>query len=139
MNFYLSLFPGSRITQMARYGEAGPGVKGSVMSIGFELDGREFAALNGGPVFHFNEAVSFLIWCDTQAEIDRLWDKLVAGGTVLACGWVKDRFGLAWQINYAGLRDMLASPDAAAADRAMQAMMTMQKIDIATIDRAYRG
>ena len=139
VNFYLTLFADSRITQVARYGEAGPGPKGTVMSIGFELNGQTFAAINGGPVFKFNEAVSFLVWCDTQAEIDALYDKLVEGGAAQPCGWLKDRFGMVWQVNYAKLPGMLSSKDAAAATRAMKAMMTMKKINVRQLDEAFAG
>jgi predicted 3-demethylubiquinone-9 3-methyltransferase (glyoxalase superfamily) len=139
VNFYLTLFPQSKITSTSRYGDGGPGPKGSVMSISFELNGQTFAAINGGPTFKFNEAVSFLIWCDTQAEIDALYDPLVAGGKAQPCGWVTDRFGLVWQINYAGIPDMMASGDAAAAGRTMQAMMTMKKIDVQRLKDAFAG
>ncbi len=139
VNFYLTLFAHSKITAISRYGDAGPGPKGSVMSIGFELNGQAFAAINGGPTFKFNEAVSFLIWCETQAEIDALYDPLARGGTVQPCGWLKDRFGLVWQVNYAGIPDMMASGDTAAAARAMQAMMTMQKVDVQRLKDAFAG
>jgi len=139
VNFYISLFDDSKITNVARYGDAGPGPKGSVMSISFVLNGQEFAAINGGPVFQFNEAISFLIWCDTQAEIDALWGKLADGGKPNQCGWVKDRFGLVWQVNYARLPGMLTGTDERAANRAMQAMMTMKKIDIRGLDDAFAG
>jgi predicted 3-demethylubiquinone-9 3-methyltransferase (glyoxalase superfamily) len=139
VNFYVSIFDHSKITKVARYGDAGPGPKGSVLSIGFELNGQEFAAINGGPVFQFNEAVSFLIWCDTQAEIDTLWNKLTDGGNPNRCGWLKDRFGLVWQVNYARLPGMLTSTDQSAANRAMQAMMSMQKIDVRRLDDAFAG
>jgi predicted 3-demethylubiquinone-9 3-methyltransferase (glyoxalase superfamily) len=109
VNFYVSLFDNSRIGKVARYGDAGPGPKGSVMSIGFELNGQEFAAVNGGPMFKFSEAVSFLIWCDTQDEIDALWGRLTDGGAPQQCGWLKDRFGLVWQVNYAGMPGMLSA------------------------------
>jgi predicted 3-demethylubiquinone-9 3-methyltransferase (glyoxalase superfamily) len=137
VNFYLSIFDDSKITKISRYGDAGPGPKGSVMSISFRLNGQEFAAINGGPVFQFNEAISFLIWCDSQPEIDRLWDKLAEGGKVIQCGWLKDKFGLAWQINYARLPDMLSAADERAANRAMKAMMTMKKIDIRGLEDAF--
>jgi predicted 3-demethylubiquinone-9 3-methyltransferase (glyoxalase superfamily) len=139
VNFYVSLFDNSKIGKVARYGDAGPGPKGSVMSIGFALNGQEFAAVNGGPTFKFSEAVSFLIWCDTQDEIDALWGKLTDGGTPQQCGWLKDRFGLVWQVNYAGVPGMLAGADAAAANRVMQAIMTMQKIEIQPLNDAFAG
>jgi predicted 3-demethylubiquinone-9 3-methyltransferase (glyoxalase superfamily) len=139
VNFYLSIFDNSKITGLARYGDAGPGPKGKVMSIGFELNGQEFAAVNGGPIFKLNEAVSFLIWCDTQDEIDALWGKLSDGGKPQQCGWLKDRFGMVWQINWAGMPKILGGADAAAANRTMKAMMTMQKIDIRALEDAYAG
>lgn len=139
VNFYLSIFDNSKITRIARYGDAGPGPKGSAMSIGFTLAGQNFAAVNGGPMFTFNEAVSFLIWCDTQDEIDALWGKLTAGGKPQQCGWLKDKFGMVWQINYSGLQDLLTGPDAAAANRTIKAMMTMTKIDIQRLKDAYAG
>jgi predicted 3-demethylubiquinone-9 3-methyltransferase (glyoxalase superfamily) len=139
VNFYLSIFDNSKITSLARYGDAGPGPKGKVMSIGFELNGQEFAAVNGGPMFKFNEAVSFLIWCDTQVEIDALWGKLADGGKPQQCGWLKDRFGMVWQVNWAGMPKILGGADAAAANRTMTAMMTMQKIDIPALENAAAG
>jgi predicted 3-demethylubiquinone-9 3-methyltransferase (glyoxalase superfamily) len=139
VNFYLTLFADSRIIQVARYGESGPGPKGSVMSVSFELNGQTFAAINGGPQFKFNEAVSFLVWCDTQTEIDTLYDKLIEGGQAQACGWLKDRFGLVWQVNYARLPAMLTSRDSATAARAMQAMMSMKKIDARRLEEAFSG
>jgi predicted 3-demethylubiquinone-9 3-methyltransferase (glyoxalase superfamily) len=139
VNFYLSIFDNSKITGLARYGDAGPGPKGKVMSIGFELNGQAFAAVNGGPIFKFSESVSFLIWCDTQDEIDALWGKLTDGGKPQQCGWLKDRFGMVWQVNWAGMPKILGSADAAAANRTMKAMMTMQKIDIRALEDAYAG
>jgi predicted 3-demethylubiquinone-9 3-methyltransferase (glyoxalase superfamily) len=139
VNFYLSIFDNSKITGLARYGDAGPGPKGKVMSIGFELNGQEFAAVNGGPMFKLSEAVSFLIWCDTQDEIDALWGKLTDGGKPQQCGWLKDRFGMVWQVNWAGMPKILGGADADAANRTMKAMMTMQKIDIPTLENAYAG
>jgi predicted 3-demethylubiquinone-9 3-methyltransferase (glyoxalase superfamily) len=139
VKFYVSLFDNSRIIKLSRYTEAGPGPKGSVMSIEFLLNGQEFAALNGGPHFKFNEAVSFLIWCDTQSEIDALYSALIEDGQAQACGWLKDRFGLVWQANYARLPELLTDADAAAAKRTMQAMMTMKKIDVQLIEDAYSG
>src|SRR5262245_56546820 len=97
-NFYVSVFKNAKIKKIARYGEAGPGPKGSVMTVEFELDGQEFTALNAGPLFKFNESVSFVVWCETQAEVDYYWDKLAQGGQTQACGWLKDKFGLSWQI-----------------------------------------
>jgi len=140
INFYCALFPNSKITRIARYGDAGPGPKGSVMSIDFTLNGQEIAAINGGPQFHHSAAMSLMVWCDTQAEIDELYGKLLAGGgKEQACGWVQDRFGPVWQVNYKRLAEMVSSDDRAAADRAMQAMMTMKKIDVRKLEDAFAG
>ena len=140
VNYYVSLFADSKITKVARYGDAGPGPKGSVMSISFVLNGQEFAAINGGPQFQHSAAMSLLIWCDSQAEIDELYGKLLAGGgKEQACGWVQDRFGPIWQVNYKRLPQMLDSGDAKAADRAFAAMMTMKKIDIQKLEDAFAG
>ena len=140
VNYYVSLFANSKITNIARYGDAGPGPKGSVMSIGFILNGQEFAAINGGPQFKHSAAVSLMVWCDSQAEIDELYGKLLAGGgKEQACGWVQDRFGPIWQVNYKRLPEMLDSPDSAAANRAMQAMMSMKKIDARKLEDAFAG
>jgi predicted 3-demethylubiquinone-9 3-methyltransferase (glyoxalase superfamily) len=139
VNFYVSIFENSRILNMSRYGDAGPGPKGSVMAIGFELEGQRFAAINGGPHFKFSEAISFLIWCDTQGEIDRRWNALVAGGAAQPCGWLKDKFGLSWQINYSGVPQMMSDPDPARSARVMKAMMQMTKIDLQKLKDAYDG
>jgi predicted 3-demethylubiquinone-9 3-methyltransferase (glyoxalase superfamily) len=139
VNFYVSIFENSRILNMSRYGDAGPGPKGSVMAIGFELEGQRFAAINGGPHFKFSEAISFLIWCDTQGEIDRRWNALVAGGAAQPCGWLKDKFGLSWQINYSGVPQMMSDPDPARSARIMKAMMQMTKIDLQKLKDAYDG
>jgi predicted 3-demethylubiquinone-9 3-methyltransferase (glyoxalase superfamily) len=132
-NFYASLFPNSRVTHVSRYGDAGPGPKGSVMVAAFELNGQRFSAINGGPQFKFTEAISFLVDCTEQAEIDHLWNSLAEGGAPNVCGWLKDRYGLAWQINYAGLPDLMTS---AKASKVMAAMMTMKKIDIQALKDA---
>jgi predicted 3-demethylubiquinone-9 3-methyltransferase (glyoxalase superfamily) len=132
-NYYVSLFPNSRITQVSRYGDAGPGPKGSVMVVGFVLNGQRLTALNGGPNFKLDESFSLLVDCTEQADIDFLWEKLGDGGAYNVCGWLKDRFGLSWQINYAGLPDLMTGPRA---DRVMQAMMTMKKIDIQMLNAA---
>jgi predicted 3-demethylubiquinone-9 3-methyltransferase (glyoxalase superfamily) len=137
--FYVGIFPNSRIVTMARYGEAGPGPKGSVMTVAFELDGKEFIGLNGGPHFKFTEAVSFSVDCTSQAEVDRYWSALAAGGEEGPCGWLKDRYGLSWQINPTVLGEMLSDPDPARSKRVMEAMLKMKKIDIAALERAYRG
>jgi predicted 3-demethylubiquinone-9 3-methyltransferase (glyoxalase superfamily) len=134
-NFYVSLFAGSRIVSVTRYGKAGPGPEGSVLTVAFELAGREFVALNGGPHFRFNEAISIFVQCDTQAEIDRLWEKLLEGGEAQQCGWLKDRFGLSWQIVPSALDRMLRDPERS--DRVMAALMQMVKLDIAQLERAY--
>ena len=137
-NFYVSLFPNSRITATTRYGDAGPGPKGQVMTIGFEIGGLPFTALNGGPQHKFNEAVSFVVHCETQAEIDTYWTKLLeGGGRPDACGWLKDRWGLSWQIIPEALPRLLQDKDAAKAQRVMQAMLQMTKIEIAGLEGAY--
>jgi predicted 3-demethylubiquinone-9 3-methyltransferase (glyoxalase superfamily) len=133
--FYVSLFEGSRITHLSRYGDAGPGPKGSVMVVGFELHGRRFTALNGGPAYKLSEAISLLVDCTEQADIDRLWEKLGEGGSYNVCGWLKDRFGLSWQINYAGLADLM-SGDSGKAARVMAAIMKMKKIDVQVLKDA---
>ena len=139
-NYYVSIFNNSRIVSTSRYGDAGPGPKGSVMTVEFELEGQSFIALNGGPQFHFNEAVSLVIECEDQAEVDRLWDALTAdGGEPGPCGWLKDRYGLSWQIVPKELNEMLDDSDTAAAGRAMEAMLQMGKIDVAACRRAFEG
>jgi predicted 3-demethylubiquinone-9 3-methyltransferase (glyoxalase superfamily) len=138
--FYVSLFKNSRIGEVSRYGEAGPGPKGQVMVIAFELDGVKFTALNGGPVFKLTEAFSLQVDCQDQAEIDRLWERLTAdGGEPSRCGWLKDRFGLSWQIVPANLGQLIGGDDPAKASRAMQAMMQMGKLDIAALEAARQG
>ena len=137
--FYVSLFDNSRIVSTARYGEAGPGAPGTVMTVEFELEGVSFIALNGGPQFHFTEAVSFSVDCESQAEVDKFWDALSDGGEPGPCGWIKDRFGLSWQINPRILGQLLSDPDRAKAKRVMEAMLTMKKIVIADLERAAAG
>ncbi len=137
--FYVSVFPGSRIVSVARYGDAGPGPKGSAMTVSFELDGREFTALNGGTLFKFNEAVSFVVNCKTQEEVDHFWSRLSEGGEEGRCGWLKDRFGLSWQIIPAALGQLLGDPDPARSKRVVQAMLGMRKLDIAGLRRARDG
>ena len=139
MNFYLSVFKDSKAGKIVRYGDAGPGPKGSVMVVSFELNGMKFTALNGGPIFKFTEAVSFFVDCETQAEVDHYWEKLSVGGEPGDCGWLKDKFGLSWQIVPSALPRLLGDPDAAKANRAMQAMMQMKKIDIAGLEAAATG
>jgi predicted 3-demethylubiquinone-9 3-methyltransferase (glyoxalase superfamily) len=138
-NFYVSVFPNSRIVTVTRYGEAGPGPKGSVMTVVFELDGQRMIALNGGPQFKFTEAISLSVDCKDQAEVDRYWSKLTQGGKESQCGWLKDKYGLSWQINPAALGEMLSDPDPEKAKRVMEAMLTMKKIDIAALKAAARN
>jgi predicted 3-demethylubiquinone-9 3-methyltransferase (glyoxalase superfamily) len=135
--FYVSLFKNSKVNSVARYGDAGPGPKGSAMTVTFELAGQKFIALNGGPLFKFNEAVSFLINCETQQEVDDLWEKLSAGGTESQCGWVKDKYGLSWQVVPTALGEMLQDEDPKKSQRVMQAMLQMGKIEIAKLKQAY--
>lgn len=135
-NFYTAIFKNSKIASVMRYGEAGPGPKGSVMLVTFELEGQEFIALNGGPNFSFTPAVSLFVTCETQEEVDAFWDKLSEGGEPNQCGWLKDKYGLSWQIVPSGLVEMLQDKDAAKANRVMQAMLKMVKLDIATLQRA---
>jgi len=139
MNHYLSIFPDSRVIGVNRYGDAGPGPAGTVMTANFELAGHEFVALNGGPHFKFTEAISLMVNCGSQEEVDRLWSQLSAGGEESQCGWLKDKFGLSWQIVPTAMFELLHSPDAAKSGRAMQAMLAMHKIDLAAIKRAYDG
>ena len=134
---YTTLFPNSRITEVSRYGESGPREAGLVMTVAFELDGQRFVALNGGPEHQFTEAVSFVVDCADQAEVDRYWNALTAdGGEEGPCGWLKDRFGLSWQITPTRLIELITDPDPEKAQRAMAAMLQMRKIDIAEIERA---
>ncbi len=137
--FYTSLFDDSRIVDVQRYGEAGPGEPGSVMVVTFELAGQQFIALNGGPQFTFNEAISLSVDCETQEEVDELWAKLTAGGEGVACGWLKDRYGLSWQVVPRKLTELLNDPDPVKSNRVMQAMMGMKKIDIQGLVDAYEG
>jgi predicted 3-demethylubiquinone-9 3-methyltransferase (glyoxalase superfamily) len=138
-NFYVSIFKNSRVVTVTRYGEAGPGPQGSVMTVAFELDGQPFVALNGGPRFRFSEAISFSVDCETQQEVDEYWRKLSAGGEEGPCGWLKDQFGLSWQVNPSILGKMLDDPDPVKARRVMEAMLQMKQIDIAGLQRAYDG
>ncbi len=134
--FYTSIFPDSRVRRVVRYGATGPGPAGSVMTVEFELGGQVLVALNGGPVFTFNEAVSFVVSCDTQEEIDAYWQALSAGGQSRPCGWVKDRFGLSWQVVPAALAGLLSDSDQRRNDRVMAALMQMEKIDLSTLEAA---
>ena len=138
-NFYVSIFRNSKVTDVTRYGDMGPGPKGTVMTVEFELDGQPFIALNGGPHFKFNEAVSFSVDCKSQQEVDDYWEKLTRGGQEGPCGWLKDRYGLSWQINPTVLGELLADPDPQKASRVMAAMMKMKKIEISVLELAYAG
>ena len=137
MRFYVSIFKNSKVLSIGHYGEAGPGPKGSVMVAKFELDGQAFMALNGGPQFKFTEAVSFVVNCKTQEEIDEYWEKLSAGGAKSQCGWLKDKYGLSWQIVPTILDEMMQDKDPETTNRLMKAIMTMRKIEIAELKRAY--
>jgi predicted 3-demethylubiquinone-9 3-methyltransferase (glyoxalase superfamily) len=136
VNFYTSVFKNSKTLGISRYGEGGPGPKGAVMTASFELDGQQFIALNGGPSFKFTEAVSFFVNCETQQEVDELWEKLSDGGEKGQCGWLKDKFGISWQIIPSALGKLLADKDPEKAKRVMKAMLQMRKIDIAGLKRA---
>jgi predicted 3-demethylubiquinone-9 3-methyltransferase (glyoxalase superfamily) len=136
-NLYTSIFKDSKIVNIKRYGEAGPGPKGTVMVVTFRLDGQEFLALNGGPEFKFNEAISFYVNCETQEEVDELWEKLSEGGEKGPCGWLKDKYGVSWQIIPTALTDMLSDPNPEKSERVMKAMLQMGKIDIEGLKRAY--
>jgi predicted 3-demethylubiquinone-9 3-methyltransferase (glyoxalase superfamily) len=138
-NFYVSIFPNSKIVSTARYGDAGPGAKGSVMTVGFELDGLSFTALNGGPQHKFTEALSLVVHCETQAEVDHYWSKLSAGGKEVACGWLKDKYGLSWQIVPNALIELIQDKDPVRSQRVMAAMLQMKKIDIAGLQAAHAG
>ena len=138
MNFYVSIFKNSKVLGVARYGDAGPGPKGSVMSATFQLEGQEFIALNGGPLFKFTEAISLFVSCETQEEVDDLWKKLTAGGGAPSqCGWLKDKFGLSWQIIPTALMELASDKDPAKSKRVMEAMLQMTKIDISKLKAAY--
>ena len=134
--FYASIFPNSKITEISRYGSAGPRPEGTVMTVAFELDGQELVALNGGPDFKFNEAVSFLVSCKDQEEVDWYWNRLSEGGEQGPCGWLKDRYGLSWQIIPTALDELLGDPDREKAQRVMQAMLGMGKIEIEGLEHA---
>jgi predicted 3-demethylubiquinone-9 3-methyltransferase (glyoxalase superfamily) len=137
INFYTSIFKKAKVGNVVRYGEAGPGPEGSVMAASFELEGQEFTALNGGPQFTFSPAISFLVNCETQEEVDELWEKLSEGGEKQECGWLKDKFGVSWQIVPTILGEMLNDKDPVRAQRVMQAMLQMQKIEIKLLMQAY--
>ncbi len=137
VNHYLSIFKNSKIVTIVRYGDAGPGPKGSVMTIAFQLEGQDFIALNGGPIFKFTEAISLSVDCKTQQEVDELWEKLSDGGQQGQCGWLKDKFGLSWQINPSVLVEMLQDKDAQKSESVMKALLQMTKIDIQGLQQAY--
>jgi predicted 3-demethylubiquinone-9 3-methyltransferase (glyoxalase superfamily) len=136
-NFYVSIFKNSRIVTIARYGEAGPGPAGSVLTVAFQLNGQEFVALNGGPEYTFSPAISFYVNCETQEEVDELWDKLTEGGAAVQCGWLTDKYGVSWQIIPTVLADMLTDADPAKSQRVMKAMLQMIKLDIKALREAY--
>jgi predicted 3-demethylubiquinone-9 3-methyltransferase (glyoxalase superfamily) len=136
-NFYVSIFKNSKVGTITRYGDSGPGPKGTVMVATFQLDGQEFIALNGGPQFTFTPAISFVVNCTTQEEIDTYWEKLSEGGAKNQCGWLQDKYGLSWQIVPTVLGELLQDKDAAKAQRVMKAMLQMTKIDIAVLKQAY--
>jgi predicted 3-demethylubiquinone-9 3-methyltransferase (glyoxalase superfamily) len=138
-DFYISVFDNSRIVNVAHYNEAGPREAGTVMTVEFELDGHRFVAINGGPQFKFDEAVSFMISCETQDEVDYYWGRLSEGGEEGPCGWLKDRFGLSWQVVPTGMEELFSDPDPQRAERAMEAMLKMRKIDIAALRSATDG
>ncbi|MGD9933322.1 MAG: VOC family protein [Dehalococcoidia bacterium] len=139
-NLYISLFDDAKITEISRYGEVGPMPAGTALMVAFELAGQQFQALNGGPMFQFTEAISLSVDCRTQEEVDHLWSSLTAdGGEESQCGWLKDRFGLSWQIVPERLGELMSGPDAAAAQRTMEAMLQMRKLDIAALERAHAG
>jgi predicted 3-demethylubiquinone-9 3-methyltransferase (glyoxalase superfamily) len=137
MNFYVSVFKRSKVVRVSRYGDAGPGPKGSVMSCTFQLEGQDFYALNGGPQFKFTPAISLFVNCETQQEVDELWEKLSAGGRADQCGWLQDKYGLSWQIIPTVLGKMLSDKDPKKANAAMQAMLKMKKLDIKGLQQAY--
>lgn len=140
VNFYTSIFKDSKILKTSRYGDAGPGPKGTVMVVNFELNGQNFIALNGGPHFKFNESVSFVIDCKSQEEVDYYWENLLAGGGKESqCGWLKDKFGLSWQVTPTALRELMSDKDPEKTKRVFQAMLGMVKIDIAGLQKAYDG
>jgi len=136
-SFYVSIFPNSKVVKVLRYGEAGPGPVGSAMTVEFQLEGQSFVALNGGPHFKFTEAISFVVNCQTQDEVDSYWEKLSAGGAQVECGWLKDKFGLSWQIVPTVLPELLSNPDPEKSQRVMKAMLTMKKLDIRALKQAY--
>lgn len=138
-SYYSSIFKNSRVGRVGRYAEAGPGPAGSVMAVEFELNGQRFVGLNGGPQFTFNEAISFQIYCADQDEVDYYWNKLAEDGEEGVCGWLKDKYGVSWQVIPTGLIEMIGDPDPEKAKRTTEAMLAMTKLDIATLEKAYAG
>ncbi|MGH3749271.1 MAG: VOC family protein [Micromonosporaceae bacterium] len=138
-NHYVSIFKDSKLGRVGRYTDAGPGAPGAVMTVEFEVNGQKFVALNGGPEFKFNEAISFQVFCDDQDEIDYYWNKLTQGGEPVMCGWVKDKYGVSWQVVPSVLIDMTTDPDPVKATRVFEAMLAMRKLDIAPLQKAYAG
>ena len=137
--FYCSIFPGSKVTEVSHYGDAGPREAGLVLTVEFVLDGQEFTAINGGPEFTFDEAVSFAVNCADQEEVDYYWERLTEGGQEIQCGWLRDRYGLCWQVIPEGMVELFRDPDKARADRAMRAMLGMRKLDLAAVLAAADG
>ena len=137
--FYASIFPNSKIVKVVRYGKAGPGPPGSAMTVAFQLEGQSFVALNGGPHFKFSEAISFMVDCENQKEVDQYWEKLSQGGEKGQCGWLKDKFGLSWQVVPTALGDLVSDPDKEKANRVMSAMMKMNKIELRELEEAAAG
>jgi predicted 3-demethylubiquinone-9 3-methyltransferase (glyoxalase superfamily) len=137
--FYVSIFKNSKIGAINHYGEGAPMPKGTVLTVRFQLDSQEYLALNGGPIFKFTEAVSFIVNCETQEEVDRMWDKLAEGGQVQQCGWLKDKFGLSWQIVPTALAKMISDPEPGRAARVMKALLQMKKLDLEKLEEAYAG
>jgi len=139
VNFYTSIFKDSKIGTVSRYPEGSPGPAGQVMCVTFEIEGQEFIALNGGPIFAFTEAISFVVNCESQGEVDYYWEKLTDGGSDVQCGWLKDKYGISWQIVPTTLGRLMSDPDPEKTQRVMKAMLQMVKLDIATLERAYRN
>ena len=138
-DFYTSIFKNSKLGRVGRHTEAGPGTPGSVLAVEFELNGQKFVGLNGGPQFTFNEAISFQIFCADQDELDYYWNKLTEGGEEVACGWLKDKYGVSWQVVPTGLIELISDPDPEKAKRATEAMLAMTKLDLAAVQRAHAG
>jgi predicted 3-demethylubiquinone-9 3-methyltransferase (glyoxalase superfamily) len=138
-NLYTSIFKDSKILTVSRYGDAGPGPKGSAMTVSFQLEGQQFLALNGGPHFKFTEALSLLVNCESQQEVDALWSQLSVGGSEGRCGWLKDKYGLSWQIVPSAMGQLMSDPDPQKSKRVMEAMLQMKKLDIGALERAHRG